>query len=368
MKRFLNAILLFCLILCFIIISPQNAFSSIIGDPRSIEPSIYKKDGTLAEPLPETSFHLSCVAVTTGKKLPCSHEVTILPPPNENCEGGDGIRCGHNDAKHTVTRSTILNNNNNDKFRILGGLSDALNPQATHLTAILTEDYYFKLFSGEISGMLSVEKVSTPPPGWMFLPPCESIYSCTTLYPVFIQHCGGKRFCWIFNELRKPDTLKDGYIRCGKQSTCMAKDLPDDLDDVNWLEYDDPYNWPAHPTTDWGDWQFLYELKKMAKLWYEKFGRPLVINDISLPYGGLLDVNINWKRPHGSHRKGISADILSLGVPADIKPTKGPTDEQWVSVWNDYKLLDDVNLEYEDCAYKVNGRCVHDYNHLDLTQ
>jgi hypothetical protein len=167
--------------------------------------------------------------------------------------------------------------------------------------------------------------------------------------------------------LPKPLTPDDGYIRCGKSSNCT--NIPDTADDpATWLTYDAPYNWPAHPTTDWGDPQLLQELSSLAQTWYATFRKPIVINDISLPYGGLLDVNIDWKRPHASHRQGISADILKIGIPAYIRPTGNSTDKKWAKVWKDYHLLDDVNLEYEDCAYKVNGICVPDYNHLDLVQ
>ncbi len=35
----------------------------------------------------------------------------------------------------------------------------------------------------------------------------------------------------------------------------------------------------------------------------------LQINDISLPWGGLFDVNGNWAPPHGGHRWGNMADL-----------------------------------------------------------
>jgi murein endopeptidase len=33
------------------------------------------------------------------------------------------------------------------------------------------------------------------------------------------------------------------------------------------------------------------------------------INDASLPYGGLFDINGNWRTPHASHRNGKDVDI-----------------------------------------------------------
>jgi len=35
----------------------------------------------------------------------------------------------------------------------------------------------------------------------------------------------------------------------------------------------------------------------------------LMLNDMSLPWGGLFDVNANWGRPHSGHRRGDSVDI-----------------------------------------------------------
>lgn len=366
MQRFLNTILFFCFILCFLTIYPQNASSEIIDNVRDIEPAVYYKSGKI-DPY-KTLFNISCVEVYTGKKIACSHVVKILSPTNENCSGGVGIRCGHNDASHTVSRATILSNNDSDTFQILGWLSDASNTKATHLQSSSVDYYSYNFFSGEISSMLGIEDISYGlPPGWGFLPPCESRATCTIIHPIKTKHL------MDFDELQKPQTPDDGYVRCGRSLDCKAKSLPDSLpngtDPTKWLEYDDPYNWPAHPTTGWGNPRLLQELSSLAQTWYTIFEKPMVINDISLPYGGLLDVKIDWKRPHASHRKGISADILSVGVPNDIKPTRGPTDRKWVSVWEDYNLLDDINLRYLKCSYRdSNGKCVPDYNHLDLIQ
>ncbi|MEK6542979.1 MAG: Ig-like domain-containing protein [Elusimicrobiota bacterium] len=41
-------------------------------------------------------------------------------------------------------------------------------------------------------------------------------------------------------------------------------------------------------------------------------GHQLRINDMSLPNGGLFDMNGDWQRPHKFHRLGISCDINTL--------------------------------------------------------
>ena len=48
---------------------------------------------------------------------------------------------------------------------------------------------------------------------------------------------------------------------------------------------------------------------------YDSITSPrLCINDISLPFGGLFDINGNWRRPHGSHRMGVDIDIATRVV------------------------------------------------------
>ncbi|HPD56782.1 MAG TPA: hypothetical protein P5294_04210 [Smithellaceae bacterium] len=176
-----------------------------------------------------------------------------------------------------------------------------------------------------------------------------------------MEHCGGKYACQRFSELPQPlpptgeyGYWADGYVRCGMSSKCT--DIPDNIDPVNWMLYDRPYNWPMHPTVHWGIWDFNFELIRLAKKWYEVLGRPLVINDISLPKGGLLDCEMPWKTPHKSHRKGIEADILGISVISVGRPT-GPTDKQWEKIYIKYKLLERLGLMYQE----------GDYNHLRFT-
>jgi hypothetical protein len=132
---------------------------------RDIEPAVYNRNNVITKN-PKTKFNISCVEVYTGKKITCSHVVKILSPTNENCVGGEGIRCGHNDISHTVSRTTILSNNNNDTFQILGGLSDATNAKTIYLQSPSVDYYSYNFFSGEISGTLGIEDISFGlPPG-----------------------------------------------------------------------------------------------------------------------------------------------------------------------------------------------------------
>jgi hypothetical protein len=56
-------------------------------------------------------------------------------------------------------------------------------------------------------------------------------------------------------------------------------------------------------------------LKLLADAFYAKFAKPLQVNDISLQWGGLFDINADWKVPHKTHRDGRSIDIRNVGLP-----------------------------------------------------
>jgi hypothetical protein len=60
--------------------------------------------------------------------------------------------------------------------------------------------------------------------------------------------------------------------------------------------------------------EHLSQLRKIADKYYQKFqheniNRPLSLNDMTLPLGGLFDVKHNWSPPHKSHRDGTDADV-----------------------------------------------------------
>ncbi|MHB9098080.1 MAG: penicillin-insensitive murein endopeptidase [Syntrophales bacterium] len=363
MKRYLHTILFPCLFFHLVII-PGYAISEIIDDMVSVEPRIIIKEKVMAAP--KVSFSTYCYDIFSGKKIECACEVTISRAYDESCSGGPDIQCGHNDMQHTPSsRSEILNNNNTETARILGGLTNAWQPtMTTKLKPVsLAGDYHFNYFSGEITGMVSMKRlIYGLPSGWRFVSPCESSFTCTGFTPIFTEHwCDENNArCQRFIELAEPippteenlQSWADGYVRCGLSSNC---DVPDNIDPVNWLQYDKPNNWPAHPTTNWGQWQFLFELRILANRWYRAFGKPLVINDISLPRGGLLDTKSNWKTPHSSHRQGIDADILRVSVPTNMRPS-GPADRRWIRIYEDNELLRGLNIVY---AEKIK-----DYNHL----
>jgi hypothetical protein len=45
------------------------------------------------------------------------------------------------------------------------------------------------------------------------------------------------------------------------------------------------------------------------------------VNDMSLPFGGLFDINNNWNAPHSSHSRGTSVDVRANGLGSFSIPT-----------------------------------------------
>jgi len=364
MKRFSCFFLFFFVIAAFLLL-PGTALSQRTVGAMGIEPKIIVKGKIIEQP--KTNLSVRCVSVMDGRDVPCSFQVTMDKVYTENCSGAAYTPCGHNDVYHIISRDDILKNNDAETFRILGGLTDA---QQADMTTELPErqaqgKYSYTYHSGEISGKIRLKTFAVNAPGWRFLKPCEKENECTIFQDVNIEHCGGKYACQRFAELPQPlpptgeyGDWADGYVRCGMSSKCT--DIPDDIDPVTWMLYDRPYNWPAHPTVHWGRWEFNFELMMLANKWYKTFKKPLVINDISLPKGGLLDCKTpekpDWNTPHKSHRKGIEADILKISVPEKIGRPERPDDERWLVLYRKYKLFHRLKL-----------RCLEekrDYNHL----
>ncbi|MDO8637588.1 MAG: penicillin-insensitive murein endopeptidase, partial [Dehalococcoidia bacterium] len=67
---------------------------------------------------------------------------------------------------------------------------------------------------------------------------------------------------------------------------------------------------PIHPQSHFATSSVLASLTSLAQKYFEAFpGYKLEINDISLPYGGLFDINFDWAPDHVSHRLGTDADV-----------------------------------------------------------
>jgi hypothetical protein len=55
--------------------------------------------------------------------------------------------------------------------------------------------------------------------------------------------------------------------------------------------------------------RFIESLPEPFRKRYGRFPSVLAVNDMSLPWGGLFDINAEWVNPHMEHRNGLDADV-----------------------------------------------------------
>jgi hypothetical protein len=87
----------------------------------------------------------------------------------------------------------------------------------------------------------------------------------------------------------------------------------------------------AHPSADndAGTSHFvaaavLPKLAAAAAEFRRATGLPLRVNDSSLPWGGLFDIDGGWERPHYNHRDGTDIDLAVFGYPGAGTRMVGP--------------------------------------------
>jgi hypothetical protein len=72
-----------------------------------------------------------------------------------------------------------------------------------------------------------------------------------------------------------------------------------------------------------------------AEKFREKYnGQLLMLNDSSLPNGGVYDIHKDWANPHKGHRKGIVVDINNFGS-QNVKFESWAQDQGVTPVWED---------------------------------
>lgn len=84
------------------------------------------------------------------------------------------------------------------------------------------------------------------------------------------------------------------YVRCGDTASCTDQD--------NVL--------PTHPSAFFGDPKLVANLQTLAQRFQALYpDLELQLTDMSLPMGGLFDIDASWEPPHKRHRNGRSVDI-----------------------------------------------------------
>ena len=74
-----------------------------------------------------------------------------------------------------------------------------------------------------------------------------------------------------------------------------------------------------HPYNHFGTKKLINTIIEIANEYKSYFpnSKSLYINDISLPWGGLFDINSDWKSPHVLHRCGNQVDIRKIMIPEE---------------------------------------------------
>lgn len=104
------------------------------------------------------------------------------------------------------------------------------------------------------------------------------------------------------------------------------------------LEHPGP---PANPTLDMNHWgtvavdnAFPFIAFNYFVMFHPQY--PIYVNDMSLPKGGLFDINGNWFPPHQGHRQGTGMDLM----------TKNIDHPEGIPIKYQFKLQDDIIRKY----------------------
>ena len=67
----------------------------------------------------------------------------------------------------------------------------------------------------------------------------------------------------------------------------------------------------SHPLNHYGRYSTIGAIKAVASQYHAEYPDydVIAINDISLPLGGIFDLNRNWRGPHYQHSRGKAVDI-----------------------------------------------------------
>jgi hypothetical protein len=69
-----------------------------------------------------------------------------------------------------------------------------------------------------------------------------------------------------------------------------------------------------HPNNHWGKPALNSKLLDLAKKFFAERKKKLLVNDMSLRQGGVLDFNDTWVPPHQTHQDGRHVDIQMVGA------------------------------------------------------
>ena len=108
------------------------------------------------------------------------------------------------------------------------------------------------------------------------------------------------------------DTTTVSFVLCVQvaEFTELAADTSYDLTGST-LAHPSPYN-------HYGTEKLVVALPQLARDFLQTFpGVKLGFNDMSLPWGGVFDLDTNWQSPHCGHRVGTSVDVRTNNLNKD---------------------------------------------------
>lgn len=120
----------------------------------------------------------------------------------------------------------------------------------------------------------------------------------------------------------------------------------------------------THPHNHNGTQLLWTALTKIAQEYHNKFScykeyDPIAINDMALPYGGVFDINNDWRGPHYSHHRGKAVDIrCKTGLPNSVIYDKDIINE-FLAICDKHKLKyarhELEGTKNEHCHCGING-------------
>ena len=296
---------------------------------------------------------------------PCEKRVELVEVQEGPCPGE---RCGHVLAEHTPSDPKGAG-----LFDAIGYIRDQIHAgeafelpggndfyRGCHTEPVMGE-YWYEYVAGQVMGDIKFRITYRTVPDcpergdrWRFLTREEDPESCCVRVrwvsgnpPVHECECEwtiSARYLGLQELPPPPYQTPQGeqfpYVRCGRTGPACDPDR------------DSPNTWAAHPSVHWGRPEMNDALKCLAWKGFEACSRwrllsppedpgrvevledaqSLAITDMSLPGGGLLDINLDWGTPHRWHRQGCDADLVGVSVPADGRCGPRPTgtyDPRW---------------------------------------
>lgn len=156
----------------------------------------------------------------------------------------------------------------------------------------------------EVSGVVTVKAWYRAPPNhacvedFLFSRDPGDYRACTGYFGYDVGEEG-------FEEL---PSWPEVYVRCGLTAGCLCDNTS-----------------PTHPQAFWGTPEMVAAVEDLA-VSFQKLnpGLRLRITDMSLPRGGLFDLNLNWRAPrHCRHRTGTSVDVSKYALTVEDPRTVG---------------------------------------------